>query len=196
MNRKLLLLTVILVFSACANLDAQRGGAGGMGHVITPPTVSTTRPDFSRNSDGRAFTRSGSGNYDRYSGLGYPYWDYYGDYWDPAFYGPDNYYAPRPDTGLVVPVPQPVSPPSPPAEPVVTEYSWPDSANAGAPAFAIVSKDGTVYHALAVWVQDNTLCFTAPNGIGRHVSLNDIDGAATTRMNAELKLKLPVLFGD
>jgi hypothetical protein len=78
----------------------------------------------------------------------------------------------------------------------VREYSWPDSGSRGATAFAIVSKDGTVHRAIAVWVQDDSLCFTTPNGIGEHLALNDVDGKATTRINAELKLKLPMPLQD
>jgi hypothetical protein len=74
----------------------------------------------------------------------------------------------------------------------VQEYSWPDSGSGSVTAFAIVSKDGTVHRAIAVWVQDDNLCFTTPTGIGQQLPLNEVDGKATTRINAELKLKLPM----
>jgi len=200
MNRNLLLLTVLLA-SAGVNLFAQRGGGG---HGVAGPASSAARSGFSQGRGTRSFNRGDYRGYNRYSDLGWLYSDYYGDYWglgwgwdyqEFPFHSPDYDNALRPELPLVVPA-QEQAPPPPPAEPVIHEYSWPDSGRAGASAFAIVSKDGTVHRALAVWVQDDNLCFTTPNGGGRRLSLNDIDGPATTRMNAELKLKLPMLFGD
>lgn len=190
MNRNLLLLTAILA-STGVTLFAQRGGGG---HAAASAS-SAARPVFSQNRGTHSLNRGDYRGNNGYSDRGGLYRDYYGDdwglgYWDSPLYSLGNYDAPRPELPLVVPAPEP------PAQPVIHEYSWPDSGPAGASAFAIVSKDGTVHRALAVWVQDNSLCFAAPNGGGRRLSLNDIDGPATTRMNAELKLKLPVLFGD
>ena len=195
MNRNLTFLMAILV-SASTNLLAQRGGMAGLGRGSAPRAMSTKRRDSSRNSDRRWSHRSDFGDYDRYSDLGWLYPDYYQGYWDSSFYGRDDYDAFPPGAALIMPAAEPVSPPPPPATPVVQEYSWPDSDSGSATAFAIVSKDGTVHRAAAVWVQDDSLCFTTPNGIGEHLALNDVDGKATTRINAELKLKLPMPFQD
>jgi hypothetical protein len=195
MNRNLLLLMAILV-TASTNLLAQRGGVAGLSHGSAPRAMSTTRPDFSRNSDRRRRDRSDSGDYNRYSDGGSPYPDYYGDYWDSSLDGHDDYYAPRPSAVFITPPAEPVSPPPPPVTPVVLEYSWPDSGSGSATAFTIVSKDGAVHRAIAVWVQDERLCFTTPQGVGQQLSLTEVDGKATTRTNAELKLKLPMPLQD
>jgi hypothetical protein len=202
MNRNLLFLMAILV-TASTNVLAQRGGVAGLGRGSAPRPMSTTRPRFSRNSDRRWRDRSDFGDYNRYSDLGGLYPDYYGDYWGSSLYGHDDYlyghddhYDFHPDVALVTPAQEPVSPPPPPATPVVLEYSWPDSGSGSATAFAIVSKDGTVHRALAVWLQDESLCFTTPQGIGQQLPLTQVDGKATTRINAELKLKLPMPLQD
>ena len=185
-----------ILVSATTNLSAQHGGAAGLGHGSASRPMSTTRPGFSRNSDRRWRDRSDFGDYNRYSDLGWLYPDYYDDYWDYSPYVHDDYDALRPNGTIVAPALEPVSPPPPPATPVVREYSWPDSASGSATAFAIVSKDGTVHRAIAVWVQDDSLCFTTLHGVGQQLPLNDVDGKATTRINAELKLKLPMPFQD
>jgi len=195
MNRNLLFLMAILV-SASTNLPAQHGGMARLGRGSAPRAMSTTRPHSSRNSDRRRRDQSDFGDYDRYSDGGWLYPDYYDDYWDSSLYGHDAPYDFHPDLALVMPAQEPASPPPPPATPVVLEYSWPDSGSGSATAFAIVSKDGTVHRAIAVWVQDDNLCFTTPHGIGQQLPLNEVDGKATTRINAELKLKLSVPYQD
>jgi hypothetical protein len=195
MNRNLLFLMAIIV-SASTNVLAQRGGVAGLGRGSAPRAMSTTRPYSSRNSDRGSRHQSDFGDYNRYSDGGWLYPDYYDDYWDSSPYVHDEYYALRPDATIIVPALEPASPPPPPATPVVQEYSWPDSDRGSATAFAIVSKDGTVHRAIAVWVQDESLCFTTPNGIGQQLPLNKVDGKSTTRMNAELKLKLPMPLQD
>jgi len=195
MNQNLLLLMAILVL-ATTNLSAQRSGAAGLARGSAPRAMSNTRPGFSRNSDRRWRHRSDFGDYDRYSDSSRLYPDYYDDYWNSSLYGDDDYYALHPGAALIMPAPEPISPPPPPVTPVVREYSWPDSGNGSATAFAIVSKDGKVHRAIAVWVQDERLCFTTPQGVGQQLSLTEVDGKATTRTNAELKLKLPMPLQD
>ena len=195
MNRNLLLLMTILV-SASTNLSAQRGGVAHPGRGSAPRAISTKRPDFPRNSDRGRRHGSDFGDYNRFSDMGWLYSDFYNDYSDSWFYGHDEPYDFHPNLALVMPEQEPVSPPPPPVMPVVREYSWPDSGSDGATAFAIVSKDGTVHRAIAVWVQNDSLCFTTPQGIGQQLSLNEVNGKATTRLNAELKLKLPMPLPD
>jgi len=197
MNRNLLLMTILV--SASTTLLAQHGGrAAGPGRGSAHRATSTTRRGLSRNPDRRWRDRSDLGDYDRYADFGWQYSDYYYQgYWDSAFYGRDTYEAAPSGADLIMPALEPESPPPPPATPVVQEYSWPPDSDSGSAAtFAIVSKDGTVHRALAVWIQDESLCFTTPNGIGQQLPLNEVDGKATTRKNAELKLKLPMPLRD
>ena len=74
------------------------------------------------------------------------------------------------------------------------EYRWPSSGNDPGAPFSIVLKDGTVYRATTVWVQDNTVCFTAPDGTGGQVSVISVNREDTQRASAALHLAfwLPV----
>jgi hypothetical protein len=95
---------------------------------------------------------------------------------------------------LVMPPPEagPPAPPPPPVQPVLHEYSWPDSATPAAATFAIVSKDGTVMFASGIWVQSGELNFAAPNGKGGRLNPGAVDYATTRRLNAERGLVWPL----
>lgn len=129
--------------------------------------------------------------------MDYPYYGYldypdYGYYWDYPRYG-DSGYGFEPPPLLVTPAspaPDPVSPPPPPPNPVLHEYSWPEAAGDSRTAFAIVSKNGTVQRAIAVWVQEDRLCFITTEGVREDLLLSDIDRQTTAQLNSELKLKL------
>jgi hypothetical protein len=90
------------------------------------------------------------------------------------------------------PPPEPPQPPPPPVQPVMHEYHWPEAGAPASTAFSIVSSDGVVRSALVVWVQDNTLYYTATDGTRGQLALSTINRAATDRLNTEKKLKLPL----
>ena len=74
------------------------------------------------------------------------------------------------------------------------EYHWPSSGSDRGAQFSIVLKDGTVYRATTVWVQDDTVCFTAPDGTSGRVSVISVNREDTQRANAAMHLAfwLPV----
>jgi len=190
MNRNFLLLMAVFV-ATTTNLSAQRGGAAAPGRGGALRGMSNHRPNRS-NSDRSRRNRSDSRNYDGYSNSGWLYPDSYFDNWDFPIDIHDADSASQPGAALIVPAIEPESPPPPPVTPAVYEYSWPDSSSGSATAFAIVSKAGKVHRAIALWVQDGSLCFTTPDGVGKQLPLNDVDGRATTRLNAEMQLKLSI----
>jgi hypothetical protein len=84
-------------------------------------------------------------------------------------------------------------PPPPPPQPEVHEYKQAESDGGPARTFSIVSKDGTTRSAIAVWVQDDTVRYIAPDGDGGQLTLGSVNREATGRANAEkhLTLSLP-----
>jgi hypothetical protein len=121
---------------------------------------------------------------------GFP-WLYGGDY---AGYYENGYSQASPSIVVVMPfAAPPAAPPPPPIQPETREYHWPASANSpAATAFSIVSKDRGVQTAVAVWVQDHSLCYAAPDGSTGRIPIDSIDRAATMQRNSEKDLKLPL----
>jgi hypothetical protein len=87
----------------------------------------------------------------------------------------------------------PPPPPPPPPQPELHAYSWPESSNDPSALFTIISRDGAVSSAVAVWVQNNTVCYFAPDGSAGSMELNSINREATRTVNAakSLRLSLP-----
>ena len=112
----------------------------------------------------------------------------YDDGWPPDFSDRSSQ-APA-QTGPQVIVPEVPPPPPEPVRPVIREYIWPESSGREAVPFSIVSKDGTVRFAVAVWVQAGVLHFTAPDKTSGQIALNTVDRRATAQLNAEKRLRL------
>jgi len=152
---------------------------------------------FDRSSGLKRFGRFGAScfGFQDLKCLGYA--GYYSDYYPDFGYPTDDYgYQPQPNFVVVTPqiqAPEPPLPPPPPAQPVIREYHWPDAGSTPSATFSLVSKDGVVRLALAVWAQDNELRFTALDGASGRLSLDAVDRDATARLNAEkhLTLRLP-----
>ena len=87
---------------------------------------------------------------------------------------------------------QPLPPPEP-AHPVMQIYHWAENGENPQATFSIVSRDGVVRHAVAVWVQDSEVRYTAVNGAAGRMAASAIDCGATGRLNSEqqLTLRLP-----
>jgi hypothetical protein len=187
MNRDVALVIAVLV-STCSNLAAQRGGEATAGVVMAYPWIGVrpTQPGVSKNFGYR------------YSDLWLdPNHPSYADYWDLSRNAIDYFLPPLAIVRMPAPqTPAPESPLPPPPTPAMHEYSWPESGGDGGNAFAIVSKNGIVQSAIAVWVQNNRLCFITPDGIGRELPLEEVDRQNTTRINTALKLKLPLPIQD
>jgi len=140
--------------------------------------------------------RQGRGNLNYGWGYGANGWGYpafYSDSASPATYGDGND-AP-PSVVLVMPMqapPEALLPPPPPepARPVIHEYTWADTGTDPHATFSIASRDGRVRSALAVWVQNNEVAFTASDGRTGRVAQNAIDCGATEKLNAQNKLRL------
>jgi hypothetical protein len=165
---------------------------------------------FGRHFARGAFDRSGEYRGGEWDGLGWPYYDYY---WNlPA----DNEagYQQRPNSIIVMPI-EGVQSADPPVQPEIHEYSWPSSSDLTVatpnrevrvavapprpgsdaepcPSFSIVSKDGTVFRARALWVQDSIVHFTTVDGSVGQLPLGGVDRESTHRANAEHNLSLPL----
>jgi hypothetical protein len=110
--------------------------------------------------------------------------------------------APRDPQPIFVLPPAPVMPPAPaplppapaPVRSVIREYNWETSARevASAKSYLLVLTDSTVRAAIAVWQQDGSLHFLAPDRTSGAVRLDAIDREATRRLNAERGLTLPL----
>lgn len=171
-------------------------GVHSPGNVVVPPLsnvvppLGATNPGLPSQLGGHARFHDG-GRFD-FPISAFP-WSYGGDY---AGYYNNGYSQASPSVVVVMPfaVPPPVpAPPPPPIRPETREYKWPASASSpGAQAFSIVSKDQRVQSAVAVWVQDRSLCYVAPDGGTGRVPIDSIDRAATIQRNAEKDLKLPL----
>jgi len=192
--------TVLTLSVFATHLAGQRGTAmpGGAGmHMGGGRIPGGAGNFFDRNSGLNRFGRFGASRFGfpGFNSLGYP--GYYSDYYPDAGYPTDDYgYQPQPNFVVVTPqiqAPEPPLPPPPPAQPVIREYHWPDAGSTPSATFSLVSKDGVVRLALAVWAQDNELRFTALDGASGRLSLDAVDRDATARLNAEkhLTLRLP-----
>jgi hypothetical protein len=191
-------LLVLGVFASQAG--AQRGGgmAGGGGmRMGAGHNSGAAGRFFGRGAALNRFARFGTPGFGFpafYSG-GYP--GYYSNYYPDFGYQSEEYgYQQAPNVVLVMPqvqAPEPPPPPPTPAQPVIHEYHWPDAGSTPAATFSLVSRDGSVRFALAVWVQDNEVRFTALDGTKGRLSLDAVDRDATERLNGEkhLKLRLP-----
>jgi hypothetical protein len=192
-------------------------GIGSSGTIGRPPARPLNGSDrgvngFGSNLGRGGFRRSGEFRGDDWNGLGGPYYDPGGYYNLPGF----NEAGDQPEANPIGVMPyQGVEAAALPVQPEIHEYSWPSSGDvsvvtpnqevqaAGAtprpgstadpsPLFAIVSKDGTVCHARALWVQDSIVHFTTADGSGGQLPLDGIDRESTRRANAEHNLRLPL----
>ena len=130
---------------------------------------------------------------------GFPDWGYASD---PAFYPNTSrgLYPVLPSAVVAVPVIQQAYTPAPPASPSpapavarseMREYHWPSAASdASAKTYSIVSKDGHVQSATAVWVQDNAVCYYTPDRSTGRMPIDSIDLEATHQRNADKQLNL------
>ena len=122
---------------------------------------------------------------------GFGYWGYA---CDPLY--ADNNGNGYPAPSVTVAIPQvvaalPARPPELPIRPEVHEYNWPSSpSDSSAASFSIVSKDGRVQSATAVWVQDDTLRYVTPDGSESRMPIDSIDRQATRQRNAEKQLNI------
>lgn len=199
---KQLVLGVVVLWSLFpAHSSAQHGGggrggfSGGAGpgrgfrggHFGSPP--SRPVPPFRSTENSNRFGRYG---YGWGGGLGWAFPDNFGDYGDVGY--PDNGYQ-----GPVILMPQQescptvIQPPPPPIESALREYTWPESGSDPSAVFAIISKDGIVRPAVAVWVQGDTVHYVTPEDHDGRLALDSIDRAATRSANAakHLMLALP-----
>lgn len=133
----------------------------------------------------------------RHGDTGYPDWGYASDpYFYPGKY-PDPYSLP-PGPSVAMPVIQkaaesspPIPTPAPP-KPEMHEYHWPSSSSDSnsTTAYSIVSKDGRVLLAAAVWIEGSTLCYYTPDHTTGRILIDSIDRQETHRRNLQQKLNL------
>jgi hypothetical protein len=191
---KRLWITAVIVCALTSIGFAQRGGGargGGMGNFGWGGRGFGGAGRFAGNRFDRGFNN--------FNNVGFGGWLGYGGWGFPLV---DDYYGAQPSPNVIVPVtinfPTPPAPPPPPPDPArlaVRTYVWSDAdANANQPAntFAIVTKDGAMRSAIAVWMDGNQLHYKATEGGGGRVPLDAIDRAATLRANAQRGLKLPL----
>ena len=121
---------------------------------------------------------------------GFGYWGYACD----PFYGNNGNGYPAPSVTVAIPhvvAALPARPPEPPIRPEVHEYNWPSSpSDSSAASFSIVSKDGGVQSATAVWVEDDALRYVKPDGSESRMPIDSIDRQATRQRNAEKQLNI------
>ena len=205
-----LFIAMITASLLASQILAQRGSAmhggfvhGGFGvhqpgNVVVPPLSNVVPPLGASNPGfpahlGDRFRFHDGNRFDVPFG-GYP-WFYGGDYAGYYENAGNGYSQPSPSVVVVMPfAAPPPEPPPPPIRPERREYKWPASANSSAAtSFSIVSNDRRVQSAVAVWVQDHSLCYVAPDGSTGQIPIDAIDRAATIERNAEkdLKLSLP-----
>jgi hypothetical protein len=128
----------------------------------------------------------------RHGDSGYHDWGYASD---PFFY-PENYgdaYPVLTSAIVAMPVMQKADAPPPPtpARPQMLEYHWPSSdSGSSATTYSIVSKDGRVLLAAAVWVKDNALCYYTPDHSTGRIRIDSIDRQATRQRNGQQQLNL------
>ncbi len=135
----------------------------------------------------RGLDLTNGGNFGGYGLLGwpaYPYLDGYGY----------STYQTQPNVVLATPYPEvpAFTPPPPPVRSQMHEYHWPSSGDDPKAALSIVSTDGSVHHAIAVWVQDSMVCFVTPDGGGGHLPLSNVNRELTNQANKQQNLNLPL----
>ena len=188
---------VCTLFSPQSN--AQRGvSPGGGAPGFRPPAHPGVWPSlpFERLDGNRrpmlGFRRERGG----YVQPGYSSWGFPASYGD---FGQSNGYDERQAPQIIVVVPQPEAPPPPPPPPpdppraVIHDYNWPAADNAAASAFSLVSTDGKVRFAIAVWLQGGILHYIAVDHTVAQLRLDTIDREATHRLNAQGGLTLRLL---
>ena len=157
----------------------QRGGFGGFGFR-------------GLGFGGLGFGGLGFGGYgwDLDYGSGFGGYPFYEGSRFPKQYGSEGQASPG---VMLMQAPTPPLPPPEPARPALQIYHWAETGANPQAIYSIVSRDGVVRHAIAVWVQDNEVRYTAANGAAGRVGLAAIDCGATGRLNAEqqLSLRLP-----
>jgi hypothetical protein len=123
-------------------------------------------------------------------GSGFGGYPFYEGSWFPKQYGSEGQASPG---VMLMQAPTPTLPPPEPARPAMQIYHWAETGANPQAIYSIVSRDGVVRHAVAVWVQDSEVRYTAANGAAGRVALAAIDCGATGRLNAEqqLSLRLP-----
>jgi hypothetical protein len=182
-----------------ASLLAQHGTmvrGGGRAHfpgnVVVPPIGSAVPPLGPGSPTLPAHPWAWRQGLQRDNGFNFPSLGYT-SYFDP-FYTSTNQMQPSPSIIVVMPqmeLPPPPAPPPPPIQPQTREYNWPaSSGGSAATSFSIVTKDQKVASAVAVWVQNNQLCYTAPEGSAGCMPIDSVDREATRRRNAEMQLIL------
>ena len=192
-------------------VHAQRGGSRG-GGAVGQPGFGFGRVAGGKFGVGRFGGRNQRGGFGGFGfrglgfgglgfgGLGYG-WDldygsgfggypFYEGSWFPKQYGSEGQASPG---VMLMQAPTPPLPPPEPARPAMQIYHWAETGANPQAIYSIVSRDGVVRHAVAVWVQDNEVRYTAANGAAGRVGLAAIDCGATGRLNAEqqLSLRLP-----
>jgi hypothetical protein len=198
--KELVILTIAILLPTLSL--AQRGGGRGAGRGIgapgfvlpparpTPLPINPIIPNGFLNGRGSRFPgrfTDGNGRYGGY-GWGLPYGCYgcQDGYIDGGYQAPGN---------MLVPVPYRQAAADPPPAPgEVREYRWPnDPPNKAGAAYSIVAKDGTIYRADMVCVQDDAVHFFTPEGSELELALANVDRARTREANAgqSLKLQLP-----
>jgi hypothetical protein len=110
---------------------------------------------------------------------------------DPFYYRDD--YPAQPSVVVVMPQvvasPTPPEQPPPPIQSETREYHWPSSGNDSSPTtFSIVSKNGRIQSASAVWVHDDTLSYITPDGREGRMPIDSIDREGTCQRNAQKEL--------
>jgi hypothetical protein len=192
-------------------VHAQRGGARG-GGAVGQPGFGFGRMAGGKFGGGRFGGRNQRGGFGGFGfrglgfgglgfgGLGYG-WDpdygsgfggypFYEGSWFPKQYGSEGQASPG---VMLMQAPTAPLPPPEPARPAMQIYHWAETGANPQATYSIVSRDGVVRHAVAVWVQDSEVRYTAANGAAGRVGLAAIDCGATGRLNAEqqLSLRLP-----
>lgn len=86
-----------------------------------------------------------------------------------------------------------IQPPPQPARPEMHEYKWPESNGDTAATFVLLLTDGSVHHAIAVWIQNDDLYYITPEGTEGRLAPNSINREGTRTANAarHLTLSLP-----
>jgi hypothetical protein len=184
---KRLLIGAVMIGGIAGQLAAQPNSpgsvvvisAGGAELLLGSPNLSW----WDNPSCGRPAGRNGD--------KGFGYWGYACD----PLYANNNVNG-YPAPSVTVAIPQvvaalPARPPEPPIRPEVHEYNWPSSpSDSSAASFSIVSKDGRVQSAIAVWAQDDTLCYVTPDGSESRMPIDSIDRQATLQRNVEKQLNI------
>jgi len=184
---KRLLISAVMIGWIAGQLAAQPNSpgsvvvisAGGLELLLGSPNLSW----WDAPPCGRPFGRNGD--------KGFGYWGYA---CDPLYADNNGNGYPAPSVTVAIPpvvAALPARPPDRPIRPEVHEYNWPSSpSDSSAASFSIVSKDGRVQSAIAVWVQDDALCYVTPDGSESRMPIDSIDRQATRQRNAETQLNI------